>query len=63
MNKIMAKRRPDHEDIYHGIWTFLGHRRLKKRLMQFVVLVLMNGGYGDADGVVCRQRYSLMRSV
>ncbi|WP_300457062.1 hypothetical protein [Desulfobacula sp.] len=25
----MAKRGPDHEDIYHGIWTLLGHRRLK----------------------------------
>ena len=29
MNKIMAKRGPDHEEIYHGIWTSLGHRRLK----------------------------------
>jgi asparagine synthase (glutamine-hydrolysing) len=29
MNKIMAKRGPDHEDIYHGIWASLGHRRLK----------------------------------
>ncbi|GAB6146230.1 N-acetylglutaminylglutamine amidotransferase [Desulfocicer niacini] len=29
MNKIMAERGPDHEDIYHGIWTSLGHRRLK----------------------------------
>jgi asparagine synthase (glutamine-hydrolysing) len=29
MNKAMTKRGPDHEDLYHGIWTALGHRRLK----------------------------------
>ncbi|SMD01695.1 asparagine synthase (glutamine-hydrolysing) [Desulfocicer vacuolatum DSM 3385] len=29
MNKAMGDRGPDHEDIYHGIWTSFGHRRLK----------------------------------
>ena len=29
MNQSMTKRGPDHEDLYHGIWTALGHRRLK----------------------------------
>ncbi len=29
MNKAMTKRGPDHENLYHGIWTALGHRRLK----------------------------------
>ncbi len=29
MNRAMASRGPDNEDIYHGIWTLMGHRRLK----------------------------------
>jgi asparagine synthase (glutamine-hydrolysing) len=29
MNQAMASRGPDNEDIYHGIWTLMGHRRLK----------------------------------
>lgn len=29
MNQAMAARGPDNEDIYHGIWTLMGHRRLK----------------------------------
>ncbi|MCF8093398.1 MAG: N-acetylglutaminylglutamine amidotransferase [Desulfotignum sp.] len=29
MNQAMARRGPDNEDIYHGIWTLMGHRRLK----------------------------------
>ncbi len=29
MNQAMARRGPDNEDVYHGIWTLMGHRRLK----------------------------------
>lgn len=29
MNQAMDRRGPDHEDLYHGIWTAFGHRRLK----------------------------------
>jgi asparagine synthase (glutamine-hydrolysing) len=29
MNQAMAKRGPDNENLYHGLWTALGHRRLK----------------------------------
>lgn len=29
MNQAMARRGPDHENLYHGIWTAFGHRRLK----------------------------------
>lgn len=29
MNQAIASRGPDNEDIYHGIWTLMGHRRLK----------------------------------
>ncbi len=29
MNQAMARRGPDNEGLYHGIWTALGHRRLK----------------------------------
>ncbi|MDT8377941.1 MAG: N-acetylglutaminylglutamine amidotransferase [Desulfotignum sp.] len=29
MNQAMTIRGPDNEDIYHGIWTLMGHRRLK----------------------------------
>jgi len=29
MNNAMGKRGPDHESVYHGIWSSFGHRRLK----------------------------------